>query len=119
MRTLSNEDSLDLFADLLEPMAEILTDDEVSRGWAEKPLKGVKLAIKRHKRTVISILAMLDGVPDHKYRVSVLTLPLKVLELANRPDVQPLIGDLFQLRDQITAVDASGPATEPTGDGVE
>lgn len=118
MRTLSNEDSLELFADLLEPIAEIFTDDEVSRAWAEQPLKCIRLAIKRHKKALVTILALLDGVPENEYRVTVLTLPLKVFELANRPDAKPFINDLFQLRDQLTAVDASGPATEPTGDGV-
>lgn len=119
MRDLSNEEALDLFADLMEPAAEILTDDEVKKAYSEKPLKGIKLAIKRHKRTWITILALLDGVPESKYQVNVLTLPMKVLELVNRPDFQPIVQELFQLQDQMTAVDASGPAMEPTGDGVE
>lgn len=119
MRELSNEEALDLFADLMEPVAEILTDDDVKRGYAEKPIKGIRLAIKRHKRTWVKILALLDGVPESKYQVNVLTLPMKVLELVNRPDFQPIVQELFQLQDQMTAVDASGPATEPTGDGVE
>lgn len=119
MRDLTNEEALDLFADLMEPVAEILTDNEVKKAYGEKPIKGIKVAIKRHKRTIVSILAMLDGVPEKNYKVNVLTLPMKVLELANRPDFQPIVQELFQLQDQMTAVDASGPATEPTGDGVE
>ena len=103
MRDMTNEQALDLFADLMEPVAEILTDNEVKKAYNEKPLKGIKVAIKRHKRTLVSCLAMIDGV----------------LGLINSPDMQPIIAELFQLQDQMMAVDASGPATEPTGDGVE
>lgn len=119
MRELSNEEALDLFADLMEPVAEILTDEEVKKAYGEKPIKGIKVAIKRHKRTLVSCLAMIDGVPEKNYQVNVLTLPVKILGLINNPDMQPLISELFQLQDQMMAVDASGPATEHTGDGVE
>lgn len=119
MRERSNEEALDLFADLMEPVAEILTDDEVKKAYNEKPIKGIKVAIKRHKRTLVSCLAMIDGVPEKNYHVNVLTLPVKILGLINSPDMQPIIAELFQLQDQMMAVDASGPATEPTGDGVE
>lgn len=114
MRTLTNEEALDLFADLLEPIAEILTDEEVKAAYAEKPIKGIKKAIKRHKRTIVSALALIDGVPVKEYKVDVLTLPFRVLELANRPEFQ----DLFQSQGQTRAAHVSGSATGTTGGGV-
>lgn len=113
--TLSNEESLDLFADLLEPVAEILSDDEVKRAFRKKQVKGVKVAIKNHKAAIIEILALLDGVPVEEYRVNVLTLPLKVIELLNKPEVASLFQSLGQEKDAA----ASGSVTATTGDGAD
>lgn len=111
--TLNNDESLDLFADLLEPVAEILADEEVKTAFNEKKIRGVKVAIKNHKAAIIEILALIDGVPVEDYKVNVLTLPLKVVELLNRPEV----ADLFQSQGQMDVAAISGSATDNTKDG--
>ena len=112
MRNLTNEESLDLFADLIDPAAEILQDAEIvelaRRGKA--PILMVKAAIKNHKDAVIQILAAVDGVPANEYKVNLLRLPIKLLELFNTPEVQ----ELFTLQGQQTAPASSGSATENT-----
>lgn len=113
-RNLTNEEALDLFADLVEPVSEILFDTEVRKALTEnKTAKAVKLAIKRHKRRIIETLALIDGVPVSDYKVNVLTLPLKIMELVNRPEFT----ELFTSQGQTNAVDVSGSATESIGDG--
>lgn len=111
----SNEEELELFADLLEPAAEILTDHAV-RGVLNsggKPITAVKYAIKNHKKAVIEILARIDNVPVEEYRVSAITLPLRLLELVNKPEVE----ELFTYAGQMSDAAPSGSPTENTEDG--
>lgn len=113
---LSNEEALDLFADILEPAAEIFSDKAISAALNnnEKPIKAIKIAIKNHKTALIEILARLDGKDPKDYHVGVLTLPLKAIELLNKPEVQ----SLFMSQAQKTDAASSGLATENIEDGV-
>ena len=112
MEHLSNEDILDRFADLIEPVAEILADSEI-RAQADNRAAVAALAIKRHKHAVIRILAITDGVPVEGYRVNPFAIPVKVIRLLNMPEVK----DLFTVQAQTSGDALSGPATENTGDG--
>ena len=114
MRNLTNEEALELFADLVEPVSEIIFDTEVSKALREnKTAKAVKVAIKRHKRRIIETLALVDGVPVDEYKVNVFTLPMKLMELVNKPEFQ----ELFMSAGQTSAVEFSGSAMDNTGDG--
>lgn len=113
MRT--NDESLELFADLLEPVGAILADGSIvealQRG--EKMTSVVAMAIKRHKPEVVEVLARIDGVDPKEYKVNILALPFRLLNLLNRPEVK----DLFTTQDQSNVAASSGPATESTEDG--
>lgn len=116
-KTRTNEEQLELFADLLEPVAEIISDKEVAEilKGKGKPITAVKLAIKNHKGAVISILAALDGETVAEYKVpSPAGLVVKLLNLLNSPEIQ----DLFTLQGQTKSAVSSGSAMENTGDGV-
>lgn len=117
MRERTNEEELDLFADLIEPFAEILQDGQVMGVLQNggKPITAVKWAIKNHKQTVVEILARIDDVPVEGYKVSAITLPIKLLNLFNRPEFKELFTGQGQ---QITA-GSSGSATGNTEDGVQ
>lgn len=112
----TNEESLELFADLLEPAAKLLGDKEVreivTRG--EPPIRAAAAAIRNHKSEVIQILARLDGVPVEEYRVNLLVLPLKLVRLLNKPEVR----ELFIGAEQMNVAASSGSATENIEDGV-
>ena len=111
----TNEQELDLFADLLEPVAEILGDKAVSDVFRTggKPITAIKYAIKNHKAAVIEILARIDETPVAEYHVSALALPVKLLNLLNRPELK----DLFTLQGQMNAAASFTSATENTEDG--
>ena len=116
MRQRTNEEELDLFADLIEPASEILSDQAVITALqASKPLIAVKWAIKKHKMAVIEMLAKIDDVPVEEYRVTALSLPIKLLALLNEPEMQ----ELFTVQGQKSRGVASGTATENTEDGVQ
>lgn len=109
MRT--NEEALEVFADILEPAGEIIGDEDVKRAFkAGERMKAVKLAIKGHKSAIIEILARLDGVEPKDYKVGVFTLPAKVIALLNNPEVT----GLFTGAEQNEGGASSGSATETT-----
>lgn len=110
----ANENALETFADILEPAAEIIADDEVKsfiRG--NEKLKAVKAAIKNHKTALIEILARLDGCEPDEYNVSIFTLPAKAIALLNTPEIQ----QLFTGQGQNVGGASSGSATGTTTDG--
>lgn len=111
----TNEEELDLFADLLEPVAEILGDKAVSDVFRTggKPITAIKYAVKNHKQAVVEILARIDGVPVEEYHVTALALPVKLLNFLNKPEVK----SLFTLQGQMNAAASFTSATENTEDG--
>lgn len=111
LRDFKGEEALDVLADILEPSAEIMTDKEVAfLARAGNRLGAVKLAIKNHKKAVIKILAILEGEDPLTYEPLLLTIPLKLLELFNDPDVV----QVFTLQGQETEQESSGSAMANT-----
>lgn len=94
---ITNEKALDTWADILEPVAEIIADETVKEKYRnDSKLKLVQYIIKTHKKAVIEILARLDGEEPDKYKFNFVTVPVKVLEILN----DPAIADLFTSRGQ-------------------
>lgn len=107
------EDALDLLAEIIEPASEIMADKEVARLIKTEgtPIfKIVKPMIKNHKAAIIQILATLEGedVEEYRNKVTVLTLPKKLLEMLNDTSLK----ELFQSQGQ--TLTSSGSATENT-----
>lgn len=95
---MDNEKALDAFADILEPMSVIFTDNELKRTSEDggSYMKLIQIAIKKHKQEIIKILATLDGVPVEEYKCNVFTLPLKVLSLIQDEE----LSQFFSLQSQ-------------------
>ncbi len=109
-----DEAALDLLADLIEPATEILGDPEVKTALTSGTrAAAIAKIIKLHKKAVISVLAALDGVPVEEYHCGVLTLPAKLLEIINDPEIMRLFSSAGQTVDQT----ASGSLTESTKGG--
>lgn len=87
-----DDEALDVLADILEPTAGILADEEIQKMRDEKAnrIKIVAYVIRHHKQEIIEILARLDCTPVEEYHVNAVTLPIKLLELVNDPEVQIL-----------------------------
>ncbi len=110
----NSDDSLDAFADLLEPASVIMGDAELKNLLkSDQPrIKAVKYAIKNHKK---EILAIFDGESPETYKVNILTLPFKFMELLNTPEII----QLFTAQSRRNSVSTSGSATENTEGGGE
>ena len=104
------EAALDILADLIEPVGEIMTDKEIGEVFKKNRLKAIGLAIKNHKKAVMQIMATMEGVPVEEYKCNVFTLPVKILELLNDPDIVQLFTYQGQTGDAIS----SGSASENT-----
>ena len=101
------EAALDILADLIEPAGEIMSDKEIGEVFKENRFRAIGLAIKNHKKAVIQILATMDGVPADEYKCNVFTLPVKILELLNDPDIIHLFTYQGQMGDAISSGSAS------------
>lgn len=113
MRKLSeyrDEDALDLLADIMEPASVIIADPDVQKAFEkENKIKAASVAIKRHKRAVMEVLARLDGVAVEDYHCNIFTLPARLIEVLN--DDQ-LIKFFTEQAQTVTTAASSGPATE-------
>ena len=88
---IKDEKALDVLADLIDPASDIIQDEDFRKEFLEgDKKKAVKLILKNHKKSIIEILAILDGKSIDEYEVKILTLPAKILEILNDPDLVQL-----------------------------
>lgn len=82
---IKGEKAIEVFADLLEPVGTILSDEEIAgliRSEAPR-LEIVQKMLKKHAKSVVKMLAIIDDVPVEDYEVNFVTLPSKLIELFN------------------------------------
>ena len=101
------EEALDILADLIEPAGEIMSDKEIGDVFKQNRFKAIGIAIKNHKKAVMQIMAALDGVPVEEYKCNVFSLPVKILEILNDPEMI----QLFQYQGQTGDAHSSGSAS--------
>lgn len=106
------EAALDILADLIEPAGEIMSDKEIGEVFKQNRFKAIGLAIKNHKKAVMQILATMDGVPVDEYKCNVFSLPVKILEILNDPEMI----QIFQYQGQTGDAKSSGSVSENTGE---
>lgn len=109
------EEALDVLADIIEPLTVILGDPEMQELAKQKDgamIRYVKPMLKNHKTELIEILARLDNEPVETYRekITLVTLPLKVLEFINDPEVQNLFTS--QTQSEVTPLASFGSVME-------
>ena len=104
------EAALDILADLIEPAGVIMSDKQIGDIFQENRFKAIGLAIKNHKKAVMQIMATMDGVPVDEYKCNVFSLPVKIMELLNDPEMIRL----FQYQSQTGDANSSGSASENT-----
>ena len=102
------EAALDILADLIEPAGEIMSDKEMGEVFKENRFKAIGLAIKNHKKAVMQIMATMDGVPVDEYKCNVFSLPVKILEILNDPEMI----QLFTYQGQTGGAKSSGSVSE-------
>ena len=92
------EEALEVLADIIDPITEIVQDNKlveaIKAASADKEAIAqlIKPILKDHKKEIIEILAALEREKPEEYakRLTLLTLPAKLIELFNDPDIQQL-----------------------------
>lgn len=114
MRKLSeiqNEEALDVLAEIIDPIIIICQDQELKKVMEkDDKLQAVKIAIKNHKQEVLQILAVLDGESIETYKINLIQLPLKLLELFDDPDMKSFL----EVQGLMNSDASSGSATVNT-----
>lgn len=113
-----NEDALDLLADILDPLSEILIDPEVQQIVKDKSttkMKAVQFLLKSHPKEIMQIMARLDGVPVEEYELNIITLPKKLLEIFNDKELV----SFFRSQGQMMAGDNFGSVMANTEETAE
>lgn len=89
---IKGEKALDALADLIDPLSAICLDEVIQKSVksGEPKLLLAKKILKGHKKEVIKILAILDGADPETYEVDLLTLPAKLIQIINDPEVVSL-----------------------------
>lgn len=110
---IKGEQAIEVISQIIEPATEIMTDVEF-RDLARKRNipKAISVALKNHKKAVLEILAALDGEDPGNYNPSLLSIPAKLLELFNDPELMAL----FSSQDLTLEKRSSGPVLENTED---
>ena len=89
---LEDEKAIQTVGELVEPLTAICMDEKFQKFYKAKPttLETVSYMCKNHAKQVMACLAIIDGVPVEEYHCNILTLPMKLLELAKDEGVQQL-----------------------------
>lgn len=108
------EDAIELLADIIEPAMEIIGDERIKAAANSKMSRGalVKMVLKNHKKSILEIMARIDGEDPATYNPSVLSIPVRLLELFDDEEFM----QLFTSQDQKSSDLPSGPVTEATQD---
>ena len=111
------EAALDKLAEIIEPLTIMLADpamQEIAKSGSSSMIKYAKPMLKNHKKEVLEILAALEDEPVETYieKVTLLTLPAKLIEFLNDPEVQALFPS--QAQNEVTSLASIGSVTENT-----
>jgi hypothetical protein len=108
-------EAMDVLADLLDPVTELVKKPEILKVIDENGLNDIetiKALIKGGKMEVLQILAILDGRPIEEFleTFDILTLPVMLYQTFNDDALQAV----FTSQGQSEAVKSSGLAMEST-----
>jgi hypothetical protein len=108
-------EAMDVLADLLDPVTELVKKPEILKVIDENGLNDIetiKALIKGGKMEVLQILAILDGRPIEEFleTFDILTLPVMLYQTFNDDALQAV----FTSQGQNEAVKSSGLAMEST-----
>lgn len=100
-----NEEAIDLWSDLLDPISEILTDKEVHKvvKSGSAPIVIAKEILKRHKKEAEEILLRVDPEPLNGLNV-VIRLVALLAEIGQRDDLKAFFGYAAQEKQQSESI---------------
>lgn len=113
---IKGENAIDVLADILDPLTEMLADPnvkKVARSKSPTLIKASKI-LKYQKKAVLEMLAILNQTPVDEFNPSLLELPIMLVDLLNDVSENEELASLFQSQGQMITDAPFGPATEIT-----
>lgn len=107
-------EAIDLMADMLEPLVSMTKNKEFMEKINDRNTTGlekVQFTLKACKEEVITILAILNGVPREEYHCSIASILVDLTKLMSDRDFIAF----FESQGQKTSDTTFGSATENTG----
>lgn len=103
-------DAIDAIADIIDPITAIMADIEIKKAaQAKKPtIVIVKLLLKRHKESILEILAYLNNENPKDFKPSLLELTVMLVSLINEISDNKELMSLFLSQPQMMASVSSG-----------
>lgn len=113
---IKGDNAIDVIADILEPVAVMLADKEVEKTIKSKVPVIVKaqVILKRQKKAILEILAILNQVDPKEFNPSLIELPVMLMSVIQDIEAHPELKILFQSQGQMTTSVSSGAVMEPT-----
>lgn len=110
--------AIDAIADIIDPVMAILADEEIQAEIRSGKPSAMLVApiLKKKKKEVIEILAILNGEKVENFHFNMLTLPVMLLNLLNEINDNKELADLFQSQRQIKEGVSSGVVMDNTKD---
>ena len=110
--------AIDAIADIIDPVMAILADKEIQAEIRSGKPSAMLVApiLKKKKKEVIEILAILNGEKVENFHFNMLTLPVMLLNLLNEINDNKELADLFQSQRQIKEGVSSGVVMDNTKD---
>ena len=113
-----DDEAMDVLAEILEPAYNLIKDNDFKvamRGDKEKGilpnrLEAVKVAITKHRKDVVKMMAVLNETPVEKFHYTLLTLPTMMLEMLNDKELI----HFFSYKSETDLETPSGSAMENT-----
>lgn len=106
------EDALDVLAEIISPVTEILNDGDIKNAWRNNRdlASCCELALKKHRKAMVTVLAATQQKTYEEYMktVTVFSIPLHLAELAS----DEVLLDFFLPPPVMKKVASSGDATE-------
>lgn len=100
------EEAIEVLADIIEPISNIATDEQVKEAFrANSKMKVAQAILRNHPKEIIEVLARLDNKTVEEYEVTLFTLPMKLLEILNDKELT----SLFQSQEQTGGATSSTP----------
>lgn len=81
-----NKDAVNLLADLLDPVSEIVADPKFSEMANNKDTTKIALIqyiMKAHAESLIKMFAIIDGVPVEEYEINAVEIPTRLVSIFN------------------------------------
>ena len=87
---IKGDKAFEVLADLITPIKVLAVDDDIKEASKESYLDGIQVALRKYPKELKTILALLELEDPDKYEITLASLPVKVMEVVNDPDIQSL-----------------------------